>query len=205
LIPKGSGSVSETIVMNGPLQPGRHGAPAGPPGVTIQESVGLGMAIVAARRDRFSDLAEQVHAHFRCEITDASRVHGAGAPYFIGIGPGRWLVVAADPGFVDALAGKLQDAASVTDQSGGYRIVSVSGPCVRDALAKGVGLDLHPQAFKTGAAAATVVSHVPVMLWRHATADRFEFAVPRSFFGSFMTWLHSSGLEFGIEYLGAGH
>ncbi len=196
--------MSETIVMNGPLQPGRHGESAGPPGVTVQEKLGLGLAIVALRRDRFPDLAERVQTYFKCELSDASRVHGTGAPYFIGIGPGRWLVVASDPGIADALAGKLQHVASVTDQSGGYRIVSVSGASVRAVLAKGVGLDLHPRLFKAGDAAATIVSHVPVMLWRHAAADTFEFAIPRSFFGSFMSWLHASGLEFGIEYLAAG-
>jgi sarcosine oxidase subunit gamma len=73
---------------------------------------------------------------------------------------------------------------------------------VREALAKGVAIDLHPRAFKTADAAATLVSHVAVQLWQVDDAPTYELAVARGFALSFWHWLATSAAEFGLELVG---
>jgi sarcosine oxidase subunit gamma len=70
---------------------------------------------------------------------------------------------------------------------------------MREALAKGCPIDLHPRAFAAGAAAATVIGHIGVNLWRLPSDDGLHLAVFRSMAGSFRSWLHASAAEFGLE------
>ena len=58
--------------------------------------------------------------------------------------------------------------AAIVDQSHGRTILRVTGPKVRDALAKGVPVDLHPRAFTDG----THRRHARVSHRRSALADR---------------------------------
>ena len=47
-------------------------------------------------------------------------------------------------------------------------LLELRGPRVRDVLAKGVSIDLHPRAFRTGDVAVTTASHLAVHLWQVA-------------------------------------
>ena len=99
------------------------------------------------------------------------------------------------------LAAPFAGLASVVDQSHGRTLLRVTGPHVRDALAKGVAVDLHPRAFKTGDAAATLVSHIPVQLWQIDDRPTYEFAVARSLAQSFWHWLEASAAQYGLEFV----
>jgi heterotetrameric sarcosine oxidase gamma subunit len=46
-----------------------------------------------------------------------------------------------------AISGGVEVRASVTDQSHGRVFFRIAGPCVRDVLAKGTPVDLHPRIF----------------------------------------------------------
>lgn len=60
------------------------------------------------------------------------------------------------------------EAAAVTDQSGGWAALSLSGPAAVDALARYVPIDLRLSAFPVGAAARTPLYHMSMVLLRTA-------------------------------------
>ena len=97
---------------------------------------------------------------------------------------------------MDAVALCLGDAASLSDHSDGYALFEVWGPRVRDGLAKGVPVDLHPECF-TDDVAVTVVAHIGAIVWQSGP-DRFTLAVFRSYAGSFWHWLSASAAPFGL-------
>jgi heterotetrameric sarcosine oxidase gamma subunit len=105
-------------------------------------------------------------------------------------------------GFTSTLREAVEDLAAVSDQTGGYAVLRLTGPRVRDALAKFIPLDLHARAFEPGAAASTSASHIPVTLWRLADDSDgqpvFEIAAPRSYAGSFWHVVTESAAEFGF-------
>jgi sarcosine oxidase subunit gamma len=86
--------------------------------------------------------------------------------------------------WIAALKSAVGDTASVVDQSDAYGVLRLTGPKLRETLAKLVPLDLHPRVFKVGDVAATVAAHIGVSLWRlEDDADSqptFELAVARS-------------------------
>jgi len=77
----------------------------------------------------------------------------------------------------------------------------MTGPKLREALAKILPLDLHARSFAPGDVASTIASHVGATLWRLEDADAapvFEIAVFRSLAGSFWHTLTDSAAEFGF-------
>jgi sarcosine oxidase subunit gamma len=89
--------------------------------------------------------------------------------------------------------------ASVTNQSDGRCIVRVSGPKVRDTLAKGIPLDLDPRAFGPDDVAMTVAAHINTHFWQIDATPSYDFAVFRSFAASFCEWLLCASAEFGTR------
>lgn len=110
----------------------------------------------------------------------------------IGTGPGTWLVFSPgpDPAWALDLAARLPGA-SVSDQSGGYEILQLSGPSARAVLQKGAFIDLHPSAFGAGAAATTVIAHIGTVIWQPDESETFHVGLFRSFSASFHDWLNS--------------
>jgi methylglutamate dehydrogenase subunit D len=97
------------------------------------------------------------------------------------------------------LAPPLGECATIVDQSHARTLLRISGPRVRDALAKGVAIDLHPSEFRTGDTAATSVAHIGVQFWQHDAAPTYVFCVARGYAGSFWDWLAVSAAEYGLE------
>ena len=93
----------------------------------------------------------------------------------------------------------LDGRASVFDQSGSRVLLELAGPRVRDALAKGIELDLHPHAFRPGDAAVTTASHIGVHLWQVAEYPVYRLLVVRTYFGSLWRWLSTSAAACGCE------
>ena len=171
-------------------------------GVTVQPLSGLGLASVLARRGKGAELAERLRTLHGVVLPDGARRSVNGRVALVGTAPGAWLAVSeAGPlGWADDLAHGLDGLASVSDQSDGYAAVRVQGPAVRDALAKGVFLDLHPDAFPVGAAAVTIAAHIGLILWRRE-ADVFELLCFRSNAHSLWHWLEESAAEYGLAVL----
>jgi len=179
----------------------RYGSPAGTPGVTIELPGSGTLAIVAARQGRRRALIEAALSGFAVNLPHSPRRVEGRDIAFIWTGPDQWLAQ-GPPGKEPLLAEAFSGLASVVDQSHGRALLRVTGPRARDALAKGLAIDLHPRAFATGFVAATSVAHIAVLLWQLDERPTYEFAVPRSYALSFWHWLQASAAEYGLECVG---
>jgi methylglutamate dehydrogenase subunit D len=173
-------------------------------GVLVAERDGLGLASVLVRKGQFAPLAERIRKLFGIELPQGPRRITSGGTAFAGIGPEAWLGTSEEGGsaFASFLKQAIGDVASVADQSSGYATLRLTGPKLRDTLAKILPIDLHSRAFQPGDVASTTASHVGATLWRIADATDgspvFEIAVFRSLAGSFWHCLASSAAEFGL-------
>jgi sarcosine oxidase subunit gamma len=116
---------------------------------------------------------------------------GDGGSLVVAVGPGAWLALRDDAptGWATELERDFAGTAAVVDQSSGYAVLRLEGEAVWRILAKGAFIDLDPQAFAPGHAAATLIAHIGVILWRRTDRPAFEVAVFRSYAGSFWHWL----------------
>ena len=117
-------------------------------------------------------------------VVDAARRASGARVASLGDRPGALAV--PRPEAMDQLA-PLSAVASLSDHSDGYAVFELSGPKVREILAKGVPIDLHPAVF-TDTVAVTVVAHIGAIVWQSAP-DHFSIAIFRSYAGSFWHWL----------------
>jgi len=189
--------------LEGFAAPGRHGRRTDDPGVIVGEIRGAGLATVTARKGRHAALLGAARSAFGVELPSSPRRVEGRDLAFVWSGPDQWLACrhpAPAEGMEALLATAFAGLASVVDQSHGRTLLCVTGPHVRDALAKGVPIDLHPRAFEVGHAAATLVSHIPVHLWQIDDRPTYEFAVARSLAASFWHWLATSAAEYGLEF-----
>jgi len=102
-------------------------------------------------------------------------------------GPDDWFVIGPQ-GRAGAIAARLRESLAglhhaVTDVSSGYTVMRLSGAAVREVLAQGCPLDLHPRAFAAGTSAGSHFFKASVWLWHSDDADAFELLVRRSFMG----------------------
>ena len=141
---------------------------------------------VLARKDQTQAVVDKTG------VADAARQSGADGVTALGIGPGRWLFLGVTPEQLAPLSG----LASLSDHSDGYAVFELWGPKVRETLAKGVPVDLHPTVF-TDDVAVTVIAHIGAIVWQSAP-DHFSIAIFRSYAGSFWHWLAASAAEFGL-------
>lgn len=179
-------------------------------GVVATERDGLGIAAVLLRRGRAEALGQRVRERFGIELPREPRRTTAGGIAFAGTGRGAWLATREHGGnaFAAMLKEALGDLASVSDQSDAYAVLRLTGPRVRETLAKIVPIDVHARTFKVGTVAATVASHIGATLWRLDDGTDgspiVEVAVFRSLAGSFWHALSDSAAEFGVVIDRAG-
>jgi methylglutamate dehydrogenase subunit D len=183
--------------------PGRYGLTiGGERPVVVAERPHLAIAHVSAHRGQGSVVAEVVRAASGIELPDGPRRVSGGGVAVIGLAPSQWLAVAeGDKGkaLLTRVAADLANLAAVVDQSDAKALLGLSGRRVRDLLAKGCALDLHPRAFKPQNAATTQLALIPCQLWQLDEAPTFELAVPLSYAQSFWSWLAASAAEYGYE------
>lgn len=115
------------------------------------------------------------------------------------VGPTDWLVVAADPDttvWLQRLDVAFQGSAfRATNMSQALVRIEIDGSEVRDLLAKGCALDLHPSRFAPGRSARTRFAGVPVII-RCTGVSRFECIVTLSYADYLLGWLDDAVLEF---------
>ena len=113
------------------------------------------------------------------------------------LGPDEWLL-ATEPGKERDIAGQLGEnlsgqCYSLVDVTGGQILIRLRGSHVREVLAKGCTLDLHPRAFKMGQCAQTTLAKTPMLIALIDEAPTFDIIVRRSFAEYATQWLqHSS-------------
>lgn len=182
--------------------PGRYGKTDGAAGVTIAERTGLGLATVEVRKGQDEALKTAVRKAYGLDLPEGSIATPGKKVSFIGTGPGQWFAVSetlANEALAEALTGKLQGLASVSDQSSGRAVLRLSGPRARDTLAKGLAIDLDPRVFPAASAATSTLSHMGVLVWREGEAEVYDIALFRSVAASFWRWLEASAAEYGYE------
>jgi methylglutamate dehydrogenase subunit D len=171
------------------------------PGVAISSLRNLELAIVMVRAGKQADLLVRSLERFGLAPPTISRREFRGPLSFTWAGPGKWLatlegVWATD--FERNLQEVFAGLASVTNQSDALSVIRVGGPKARQALAKGVPLDLDARSFHVGDTALTVIGHIHVHFWQIDETPTYEFAVFRSFAVAFHEWLLEASIEFGV-------
>ena len=77
-------------------------------------------------------------------------------------------------------------------------MLHLSGTPVRDVLAQGCPLDLHPRQFGTGSSAGSLFFKASVWLWQTDEAPVYEMLVRNSFRGYVWLMLERSTPECGL-------
>jgi sarcosine oxidase subunit gamma len=187
------------------FNPGRIGRLDGPPGLVVREHTAALLASMIARPGQTTILSAAAERAFGAPLPLAPRFASGQGVSFIWSGPGHWLVESSSAAIsMDVLLTICAGLASVFEQTDGRVVLEVSGPRVRDVLAKGLPIDLHPTSFQVGHVALTSASHVGVQLWQTAADPVYRIAVARSFFESYWHWLASSACEYGCEIIAPG-
>jgi len=139
--------------------------------------------------------------NLRCDSRDAAMRAAPSGTKLVEAGPDDWFVIgprntasAIEEALRRAFAGQ---HAAVTDVSSGYTVLQLSGAPVRDVLAQGCPLDLHPRAFAPEHCAGTHFFKASVWLWR-TDDDGFELLVRRSFIGYVALMLERCTRECGL-------
>jgi sarcosine oxidase subunit gamma len=177
--------------------PGRHGADGAQKlRITLPAR---DLVQLAARRGQETELAAALSGAMGLALPGPGGSARAGGRTAIWLQPGLW-VVSADRGDEGGLAATLAEAArnlgAVVDQTHGRATLRIEGARVRDMLAKGCRLDLHPKVFPEGRAASTTIAHIGCLL-HHAGPDTFELTMFATFAQSFWEWATGAAAEFG--------
>jgi methylglutamate dehydrogenase subunit D len=193
--------------LNGLARPGLFGAATSKSGLVMKERTDLALATVSARRGIEHDLKRAIVSAYGLDLPDGPRIASKNGVSFAGVGVGQWFA-GAEPSigtdFVSKLRERLVGLASVADQSDGRVVLCLSGDRVRDVLAKGVPIDLHPLCFKTGDVTSTSVAYIGVQLQQLDDRPTFQLMAFRSHAGSLWSWLTRSAAEFGYEVVQQG-
>jgi heterotetrameric sarcosine oxidase gamma subunit len=113
--------------------------------------------------------------------------------------PERWLLLTAPaaPGAALSLwRGACAGCAAAVELSSALTVLYLTGPAVREVLARGCRLDLHADAFTAGSAASTHVAQVPVTL--AALAGGWLVLTPSTTARHFREWLSATAGPFGF-------
>jgi sarcosine oxidase subunit gamma len=118
----------------------------------------------------------------------------------IWLGPDEWLITSPfrtpeelETGLREAVSG----AGSVVDVSAQRTTLRLRGEHVRDLLAGGCSVDLHPRVFGRGAAVQTLIGQAGVVLMAlDDTGTHYQIVVRSSFAGYLMSWLLDGATEY---------
>ncbi len=164
-------------------------------GVRITEKQGFAMAAILARRGASAAVIGEALA---AELPLGPKWLASGPFIIIGSGPGTWLTQhegvseGTAASWVRDVQTRLAGIASVSDQTGAYRVFRVEGPGAQRLLQRGGAVDLDDSMFPPGAVAFTMIAYLDVLIRRLDMADSYELAVYRSSAASFVRWLDAA-------------
>ena len=118
------------------------------------------------------------------------------------LGPDEWLIL-TDLSQAALLVEKLRKSVAgkhvaLNDVSGGQIVLRLDGTGVRDLLAKGCTLDLHPRVFTAGMCAQSGLAKANVLIGLAGQTESFDIVVRRSFSDYLLRWLLQGADEFGV-------
>jgi heterotetrameric sarcosine oxidase gamma subunit len=169
-------------------------------GVVAVERIGLAIATIILRPGKLHELSAAVTANFAIDLPVGAEWTANNGLALLGTGPGKWLAIndSRDTEFVSNLETQLEGLASVIEQSDGLGVLRLSGPALSETLAKGIQIDLVPDAFPTGSVAVTSIAHIGATLWKVGDQPTIDIAVARSLSNSFLHWLEVSASLCGL-------
>jgi len=179
----------------------RADANAAAAGLRVTIHGNLGIAKVSARKGARPTLVQVFRADFGLDLPPGPRRTTSPHWAAIGLAPDSWLLTCEGSPYslAPSLESSLGPAASITDQTDAYVVLTLTGAKLREILAKLTPIDLHPRSFQPGDAAQTLAAHISIILWRLDDVDGlavFELAVPRSYFASLRESLYAAAAEF---------
>jgi methylglutamate dehydrogenase subunit D len=180
----------------GIVAPGSFGNVMREPAIRVEGRENLTLATVISRKGRERDVHEILWAFAGIAPPTTPKI-SHGTCDLVWSGPGQWLLVTEEADALAQLTVRLAGQAAVSDQSSSRAVIRVSGPRVRDVLAKGCMIDLHPRAFSPGDAAMTAIALISVQIWQLDDKPTYDLLVPRSMAASFWSWFGASAAEFG--------
>ena len=178
---------------------GAYGA-RGDAGVSLTEIRNFDLVQVMGRRGKAADMAKAAEARFGVAAPQTPKAVGTSDAMLIWSGPDQFFVLSKG-GKHGALAPAFAQSASLSDQSHARVLIGISGVKARTMLAKLSSIDLHPDAFPVGAAAATSMDHTSVTLWRGKDRDGqavFNVLVFATFAESLWHTMLDSAAEYGV-------
>lgn len=172
------------------------------PGIVLAERRGLGIVQLAADPRHYDRIATRVEDALALALPQTpNRARVAGELTALWTAPGRVLLVAPERRDLEAelaraLAG---EEAAITALGHSRTVIRLSGPRLRDLLAKGCGLDFHPRAFGAGASVQSSYEKIGVLMHALDDARAVDLYVARGFAVSLWEHLLEGALEFGCR------
>ena len=187
--------MADASALQSVLRPGRGGE-AGTVGVRITERRDLSIVQISAVPGAAANRAAVESAIGTALPAPGKATVGRGVALWVG--PERWFVVAPGRnGLADELE-RIAGGLAITDLSHSRTVLRLSGPKLRDVIAQGCSIDLHPRAAKAGDCFVTSVARHPALLHLvdDTTADVYIY---RSFGQDLVEWLLEAAAPYGYE------
>ncbi|MDG4880653.1 sarcosine oxidase subunit gamma [Mesorhizobium sp. WSM4884] len=179
---------------------GPYGA-QGEASVLLTEIRNFGLIQVMARRGKAAETRKAAKARFGVTAPETPNAVSTADATLIWSGPDQFLVLSRGGSHtMETLAPAFAGSASLSDQSHARALISVSGPEGRTMLAKLSSIDLHPDVFPIGAAAATSMDHTSVTLWRGKDRADGQAVFNLLVFATFAESLWHTMLDAAAEY-----
>jgi sarcosine oxidase subunit gamma len=192
----------ESLPRTGPLHGWSERFADLPDGVQIVPEPFVAMADL--RVDPAGPAAAAVAAHLGVALPSRPSWAEGDTARVIWLGPDEWLVTSPFRSPADLESGlraAVGAAGAVVDVSAQRTTLRLRGEHVRDVLATGCAIDLHPRAFPAGSAVQTTLGQAGVVLLAldegiDGGAPHYQLIVRSSFARYLATWLLDAATEF---------
>ena len=185
------------------ITPATHDNPeGGKPGLVITELPHLGKINLRGG----ADMLPVIRTHTGCDaLPENNRLVSVGDRHLVWLGPDEFLLLCAagtETHLHSQLTLDMADIhAAVTNVTDSLCALSLRGPAVREVLARGCALDLHPSKFTAGDCAQSMLAHAAVTLIANDETG-FTLICRTSFAPYVAEWLMDAGLAFGVSFRG---
>ena len=185
------------------ITPATHDNPeGGKPGLVITELPHLGKINLRGG----ADMLPVIRTHTGCDaLPENNRLVSVGDRHLVWLGPDEFLLLCAagtETHLHSQLTLDMADIhAAVTNVTDSLCALSLRGPAVREVLARGCALDLHPSKFTAGDCAQSMLAHAAVTLIANDETG-FTLICRTSFAPYVADWLMDAGLAFGVSFRG---
>jgi sarcosine oxidase subunit gamma len=191
--------VTAELARSAPLSAWGDDLAALPDGVQITPLPFVAMADI--RLDPTGPAAAAVAAYLGVYLPTTPSTYVEGEPATaIWLGPDEWLITSpfwTPDGLETALREAVGGDGTVVDVSAQRTTLRLRGEHVRDLLAGGCSLDLHPRVFRRGAAAQTLLGGAGVLLLAlDDTGTHYQILIRSSFARHLTSWLIDAATEF---------